>query len=70
MSTDLLLLAAAHGDDGAMLVLDDWCRERGQRLSDLLTPEPETFELTVSYGSGYGFGDGNGSGYGLSLIHI
>ena len=69
MITDLLLLAAAHGDLCSIEVLSDREVERGHRACDLLTTEAEAFDLSIGYGSdgdGYGTGDGNGEGYGSS----
>jgi len=75
MITDLLLLAAAHGDLCSIEVLSDREVERGHRACDLLTTEAEAFDLSIDYGSagdvdgdsysyGYSHGYNNGDGYG------
>ena len=61
-----LELAASHGDDVALTVLDDAARERGMRAVDLLTADVEAYVVGDGYinGSGYGRGYGYGYGYG------
>lgn len=71
MDVDQILRAAEHGSRGALEVLDDWARERGQRATDFTSTDAETFELVIGYGDGYGggdgYGDGDGDGYGAQL---
>ena len=61
-----LELAASHGDDVALTVLDDAARERGMRAVDLLTTDVEAYVIDCGYGygNGYGYGDGTGNGDG------
>ena len=61
-----LELAASHGDDVSITVLDDAARERGMRAVDLLTADVEAYVIGDGYinGSGYGRGYGYGYGYG------
>ena len=62
MTFAALAIAASHGDDVALTVLDDAARERGMRVVDLLTADVETYVIGNGYGYGYGNGNGNGSG--------
>jgi len=63
--TDLLLLAAAHGNLCSIEVLSDREVERGRHACDLLTTDVESFTLQIGYGYGYGnYGDGDGYGDG------
>ena len=62
-----LELAASHGDDVAITVLDDAARERGMRAVDLLTTDVEAYLIGVGnrYVNGYGYGHGTGNGFGI-----
>jgi len=68
-----LAIAASHGDDVAITVLDDAARERGMRAVDLLTADVGAYVIGTGYGYGdgygYGTGYGNGSGSGSGYVY-